>query len=152
MEKKNIVRITKKFDFEAAHALCGYDGACESIHGHSYVLYVTLKGNVSDDNADPKLGMVMDFSILKKIVKEKIIDVFDHSLLIKEDSPHANEPFFKNNKYRVIILPFQPTCENMVIYMAHQIKSKLPKNTELHSLRLHETATAYSEWYAEDNV
>ncbi len=151
MNKKPIVRITKEFSFEAAHALCGYDGLCESIHGHSYKLFVTIIGNVSEKPSDPKLGMLMDFSGLKNIVKEKVTDIFDHSLMIKESSPQASENFFINNKFRVIILEFQPTCENLVVYFSELIKKELSGNIKLHSLRLHETGTAYAEWFAEDN-
>ena len=60
------IRLTKEFSFEAAHALEGYDGACREIHGHSYRLFVTVKGEPSTDEYDPKQGMVMDFGLLKR--------------------------------------------------------------------------------------
>ena len=43
------IRLTKEFSFEAAHALEGYDGTCREIHGHSYRLFVTVKGEPSTD-------------------------------------------------------------------------------------------------------
>ena len=63
------IRITKEFKFETAHALMGYDGLCKHIHGHSYELLVTVIGHPIEDESNPKLGMVMDFGDLKKIVK-----------------------------------------------------------------------------------
>ena len=63
------VRITKQFNFEMAHALYNYDGACKNIHGHSYVLEITLKGEIK------KCGFVIDFKELKFIVNKEIIDV-----------------------------------------------------------------------------
>jgi len=70
------IRVTKEFTFEMAHALWNYDGPCRNIHGHSYKLYVTVFGNTLLDNTSTKLGMVMDFSELKKIVKKYVIDYF----------------------------------------------------------------------------
>ena len=59
------IRITKKFTFEAGHALYGYDGKCKNVHGHSYKLYVTVIGVPISDKGNVKYGMVIDFSDLK---------------------------------------------------------------------------------------
>ncbi len=64
------IRITKIFHFEMAHALNNYDGLCRNIHGHSYKLRVTLIGQPSNDKTSPKKGMLIDFSDIKKIVRE----------------------------------------------------------------------------------
>ena len=66
-----------------AHVLEGYDGPCREIHGHSYRLFVTVAGTPCDDPANPKYGMVIDFGILKRIVGRLIVDVYDHSLLMR---------------------------------------------------------------------
>ena len=60
-----VIRLTKEFSFETAHTLVGYDGPCREIHGHSYRLFVTVRGEPSADEADPKYGMAMDFGELK---------------------------------------------------------------------------------------
>ena len=80
----SVIRITKEFQFEMAHALLGYDGPCKNIHGHSYKLDVTVKGNVKAGTEDSDEGMVVDFGIIKKLVKELIVDEFDHSLVLNE--------------------------------------------------------------------
>ena len=66
-----MIRITKHFDFETGHALYGYDGKCKNVHGHSYKLWVTVIGKPISDVNNVKLGMVIDFGDLKKIVKEE---------------------------------------------------------------------------------
>jgi len=76
------IRVTKEFNFEMAHALYNYEGPCRNIHGHSYRLFVTVKGTPIKDVKHPENGMVIDFSKLKKIVKENIINIFDHSLVL----------------------------------------------------------------------
>lgn len=145
------IRITKEFRFESAHALWGYDGACRNIHGHSYMLFVTLIGKPIKDATNPKYGMVMDFGVLKGIVNEEIVDVFDHALMINKNTPHLQ--WVKNAEFvgKVLELDYQPTCENMVTDFAQRLIPRLPEGIKLFSLRLHETATAYAEWYAEDN-
>jgi 6-pyruvoyltetrahydropterin/6-carboxytetrahydropterin synthase len=52
----------------------------------------------------------------------------------------------------VILVEYQPTSENMVIDFAAKIRSRLPENIQLFSLRLQETETSYAEWYASDNL
>src|SRR6056297_1265762 len=59
IKKMNKVRVTKEFTFEMAHALWNYDGACKNIHGHSYRLFVTIKGEPIRDEDNVKYGMVM---------------------------------------------------------------------------------------------
>ena len=63
-----MIRLTKEFSFEMAHALAGYDGPCREIHGHSYKLFVTVRGIPEQNPNSPKFGMVMDFGDLKRIV------------------------------------------------------------------------------------
>lgn len=144
------IRITKEFKFEMAHALKGYDGLCRNIHGHSYELLVTITGIPVSDKASVKLGMVMDFGDLKKIVRRSIIDEFDHALVLNRDS--ASE--FKSDAEmfgRTILVDYQPTSENMLIDFVARLKMQLPTNVKLHHLLLRETVTSYAEWFAEDN-
>ena len=145
------IRVTKSFTFEMAHALWNYDGPCKNIHGHSYQLFVTVVGETSSDTASPKLGMVMDFSDLKNIVNEKIVNVFDHSVVI---SSRASQPDIKRVEQmfdKFYIVDYQPTCENLVTEMADRLKKSVPEGIRLHSMRLVETATSWAEWFAVDN-
>ena len=133
-----------------AHALFGYDGLCKNIHGHSYRLWVTIIGKVLEEENHVKNGMVLDFSLLKKIVKPEIVDKYDHSLVLNANSPHANIDFSAFEK--VFLLPYQPTSENLVYDFVQVIKEKLPKNVDLHKVILSETANSYAEWCADDNA
>ena len=146
------IRITKKFRFEAAHALYGYDGKCKNIHGHNYKLFVTVIGSPTSDSSNVKFGMVMDFDDLKKIVKSEIIKEFDHSVIFNKNYPHKKlaDDLIKNG-HKVVLADYQPTIEEMIIDFANKISSKLPGEIKLHSLKLEETETSYSEWFAADN-
>jgi 6-pyruvoyltetrahydropterin/6-carboxytetrahydropterin synthase len=151
MSQPPTIRLTKQFRFEAAHALWNYDGPCRNIHGHSYVLYVTVRGRPITEPGDPKRGMVMDFSTLKKIVEGLIIGPFDHALMVNAGTPHLALTGEKGLFGKVVALPYQPTCENLIHDFAARLLPALPDGVELHSLRLHETTTAYAEWFASDN-
>ena len=144
-----MIRITKAFKFEMAHALYGYDGLCKNIHGHSYKLWATVRGAVRKEKGHKKDGMVMDFDIMKKIIKLEIIEKYDHSLVLNVNSPHAEIDLSAFEK--VFYLPFQPTSENLVNDFAKLIKSNLPENVELLKVVLSETATSFAEWNLEDN-
>lgn len=152
MKKSPVIRITKEFKFEMAHALKAYDGPCQNIHGHSYELKVTVSGNPIVDENNPKLGMVMDFGDLKKIVRKSIVEVFDHALVLKDNYPNNLTTELKNNFNKVIFLDYQPTSELMVADFAERIKASLPDSVSLKYLLLRETVTSYAEWYAEDNM
>lgn len=143
----NTIRITKQFDFEAAHALEGYYGKCKDIHGHSYHLRVTVMGNVSLEAEKVEDGMVMDFTDLKRIVNSKVIDLFDHKLVLKDNSRFVG---IEEHNERVLYVPYQPTCENMLLDIVNRIKDEMPEGIILHNAFLRETPRSYAEWFASD--
>jgi 6-pyruvoyltetrahydropterin/6-carboxytetrahydropterin synthase len=147
------IRITKEFSFETGHALYGYDGKCRNVHGHSYKLAVTVIGRPISEATHVKLGMVMDFGDLKAIVKEEIVEPFDHATIFNRHTPHlelAEE--LRGRGHKVILADYQPTSENMVIDFAKKIAFRLPEHVRLHSLKLRETETAFAEWHSDDNI
>jgi 6-pyruvoyltetrahydropterin/6-carboxytetrahydropterin synthase len=145
-----IIRVTKEFDFEMAHALDCHDGKCHNIHGHTYGLNVTFIGEPIDAPGMPKDGMVIDFSDIKKIVKLNVVDVFDHALVLRDNSRFLGVIDEKVNP-RLILVPYQPTAEKVLEHMVEIIQSHMPDNMKLHSALLRETKTSYAEWFASDN-
>lgn len=151
-KKPTIIRLTKEFTFEAAHALEGYDGLCREIHGHSYRLFVTVKGTPCADESNPKFGMVMDFGELKRIVNEQILSRLDHAFVMRRTAESTCVAEQIGCRFgRIVLVDYQPTCENMLADFAARIEADLPSHVKLHALRLHETATSFAEWMAEDN-
>jgi 6-pyruvoyltetrahydropterin/6-carboxytetrahydropterin synthase len=145
------IRLTREFRFEMGHALWNYDGLCKNIHGHSYILQVTVIGEPCKDENNPKYGMVMDFGDLKKIVEEEIVEKMDHSLVLNNRTDVGQLSLIPRLTDRLHIVSYQPTCENLLIDFVQRIKSQLPRHLQLFSLRLHETANSFAEWYASDN-
>ncbi len=146
-----IIRVTKEFNFEMAHALKNYDGPCRNVHGHSYKLFVTVIGSPSKKETDPKLGMLIDFADLKRLVTEHIVSVYDHAFVLSNQSIIASSDRAHEMFSRIIYVPYQPTCENLVVEFAEILIPLLPAQTKLYSLKLYETATSYAEWFAVDN-
>jgi 6-pyruvoyltetrahydropterin/6-carboxytetrahydropterin synthase len=146
-----VIRLTKEFKFEMAHALKGYDGPCRHIHGHSYELCVTVIGTPVSDPSSPKIGMLMDFGDLKKIVRTSIIEQFDHALVLHKASADEFLPLKSEVFGKTILVDYQPTSENLLIDFAGRLQPLLPPLVKLHSLLLRETVTSYAEWFAADN-
>ena len=65
--------VRRRFGFEAAHRLPHHEGKCREMHGHSYELVVNVERSV-----DPASGMAIDFSDLKRVVREQVVDLLDH--------------------------------------------------------------------------
>ena len=104
--------------FGAAHFLKGYKGKCESLHGHNWKVEVIVSGNKLDS-----LGMVMDFSQLKKLVNGSIVSL-DHKSLNDIDY------FQKHN----------PSSEEIAKYIFHKLQPKiLEKNCILEEVQVWET-------------
>ena len=143
----NYITITKIFRFEMAHVLHNHRGLCKNIHGHSYHLHVTLTGEINNEPGSSDDGMLMDFGDLKAIVKDKILNQFDHALVVNSKAPFADEiqklPF-----ERIMAVPFQPTCENLILNFAKRLVTALPLDVRLNRLKLYETDTSYAEWHA----
>ncbi len=145
------LRITKIFELEMAHALWGYEGPCKNIHGHSYKLWVTVSGKITDGSSRPKNSMVMDFSEIKKIVTEKIIFPFDHSLLLDSGIPEKLKRTAEKLSGKIIFTNGMPTCEMIVCIFAGILQKSFPPEIMLHHLKLQETSTSFAEWFYADN-
>jgi 6-pyruvoyltetrahydropterin/6-carboxytetrahydropterin synthase len=132
-----MITVTKRFRFEASHYLPNYNGKCSELHGHSYLLEITVKSiKVDKINPtrhkwiNPKTGMVMDFGDLKSIVQKYIIEKLDHK--------HLN-PIIRN-----------PTAENTILFMVDILNVALPQHIRLHHVRLWETHDSHADWSEEE--
>jgi 6-pyruvoyltetrahydropterin/6-carboxytetrahydropterin synthase len=139
-----MIQITKIFHFEMAHAISGYDGPCRHIHGHSYVLHVTIKSANVQDEYIPAPGMIFDFKQLKAIVNSGIIQQLDHKLVLSKDFLAGYQGNINGDN--LVVWDMEPTAENMLIFMQHNIKDLLPEGLGLAALKLYETKDSYAEW------
>jgi 6-pyruvoyltetrahydropterin/6-carboxytetrahydropterin synthase len=139
-----MLKLTKIFHFETAHAIHGYEGACKNIHGHSYELHVTVTADTFSDDFIQAPGFVIDFKEIKKVVKEQVIVNLDHKLLLSKQ-------FITENKYtsqqeNIMVWEIEPTAENLLLYIKKILTSSLPAFVQLSYLKLYETKDSYAEW------
>ena len=145
------IHLTKVFSFAMAHALENYHGMCKNIHGHTYKLEVTVKGVPSQDENSSKRGMIIDFSDLKAIIEEKIVRPWDHALMLNRKANPELLRLLQKNYGKIILTDYQPTTENMLCYLAAEIKAILPPDIQLYSIKLKETENSYATWFASEN-
>lgn len=142
------MKVTKEITFDSAHMLSNYSGKCANLHGHTYKLQVTLEGNVDDAS-----HMVLDFNILKEVLNESVMNVFDHAVVFSdpklrneaEDALYAWAEIYRK-KYAVIPNG-KTTCEDMAPYIKELIlENLLSKQIKAFvSVRLWETPTSFAE-------
>ncbi len=143
------IRVTKEFDFEAAHALDGYAGKCQDIHGHNYHLSLTFLGEPEKDKSVSNTGMVVDFGDIKDFLTKKIKPLFDHRLILRSDSRFLG---LERKNERIRYVDYQPTTENMLLEIVEIVSNDFEKNTKavLCSAFLRETPSSYVEWHKKD--
>jgi 6-pyruvoyltetrahydropterin/6-carboxytetrahydropterin synthase len=139
--RKPILYITRKEHFNAAHKLYNAAwtpeqneevfGKCANAnwHGHNFDLYVTVKGT-----PNPDTGFIMDLKLLKRIIREEVIDHLDHRNL------NEDVPFLKG---------VLPSIEHIAMAIWERVSPRLPSNCSLHKVLLYETEQNFVEFYGE---
>ncbi len=138
-----MISITKIFRFETAHAIHEYEGLCRNIHGHSYELHVTVSSDLTTEFISGN-GFVIDFKILKSLVKKSVLDYFDHKIILSEAyiNHHPNLKELENLE----LWNVEPSAENIVLFIYKKLTENFPVNLKVKKIRLYETADSYAEW------
>lgn len=113
------VTVVKEFTFDSAHQLVNHCGKCANLHGHTYKLHVAIKGVPTQTRNDSSEGFVMDFTDLKAVVKQLIVDPLDHAFIAQ-----GNEPMLEATRAsgaKTVVLGFRTTVENMAQYIAWRL-------------------------------
>jgi len=133
-----MIKIAKEFNWEMGHRLQNHNDLCRNLHGHSYKMRVELEGEIAENS------MLMDYYDLTQIVSP-IIEPFDHAFLIEETDNILN--FLQENNFRIVVVPFVSTAENLCKFFAGEIKNKLTqyKNIKHITVRIYETTDVYAE-------
>jgi 6-pyruvoyltetrahydropterin/6-carboxytetrahydropterin synthase len=139
-----MLKLTKIFHFEMAHAIHGYAGACRHVHGHSYELHVTVYSGDVHRGYIAAPGFVTDFKEIKKLVKATVIEKLDHMLLLSKAFLTEN-PFYSNQQ-NLVTWDAEPTAENMLLFIQKTLSERLSPASKLACLKLYETKDSYAEW------
>ncbi|OOH85744.1 6-carboxytetrahydropterin synthase QueD [Pasteurellaceae bacterium 15-036681] len=136
-------KIAKEFSFDMAHMLDGHDGKCKNLHGHTYTLQVEISGELYQNG--PKNGMVMDYSDLKSIVKEHILDKMDHAFIydLTSEKERKVASLLNDLDSKTFGISARTTAEQMAKYIFDTLTEVgLPVSL----VRLWETPTSYCEY------
>lgn len=108
-----MISVTRRLEFDAGHRIPDHNSQCRNLHGHRYVLEVTLSGDVVQAPGASDNGMLMDFSEIKRIARAHIVDVWDHAFLVYEGD-HAVRGFLDTlPDHKTVVLDRIPTAENL---------------------------------------
>lgn len=143
------MQITRRLEFDAGHRIPNHQSQCRHLHGHRYVLEITLRGKVIHDDSSPADGMVMDFGDVKAIAKAHVVDLWDHAFLAWEHDKAIVEFLATLPGHKTVLLNVVPTAENLAD-TAFRILSPLYQNTygnhlQLERVRLYETPNCWAD-------
>ena len=111
--------------FDSAHFLTGYNGKCANIHGHTWKLEVAISSQELKEMGE-KRGMIIDFSDLKKAVRE-LASRFDHTLIYEKGSlKDGTVAALSSEGFKLTEVPFRPTAENFAEHFYRSLAENLP--------------------------
>ncbi len=109
-------------DISVGHRVFGHENKCRFLHGHNYRIHFVLKSEDSKDELD-SIGRVIDFSVIKSKLCMWLEDNWDHKFLIWEKDD-LKEKILELHKESIVVVPFNPTAENMAKYLVEVIAIK----------------------------
>lgn len=145
-----MITVTKIFRFEMGHAIDGYEGMCKYIHGHSYVLHVTVTTTGAGDKPLPSPGFIIDFKELKKIVNGNLVAKLDHSLILSEQYVAKHPDIMQEQN--LMVLPYEPSAENMLYFIRTELQGAFSEKYDIVRLKLWETCDSFAEWENETQL
>jgi 6-pyruvoyltetrahydropterin/6-carboxytetrahydropterin synthase len=144
-----MLTITRKLEFDAGHRIPDHKSQCRNLHGHRYTLEITLVGEVVDQDGQSDNGMIMDFSDIKALAKEHLVDVWDHAFLVYEKDAAVKQFLESLPDHKTVVLNRVPTVENLakiafdILKPAYQ--DRYGTGLTLSKIKLFETPNCWAE-------
>ena len=107
------MQITRRLEFDAGHRIPNHNSQCKHLHGHRYAIEITLSGDVITAEGVSEQGMVMDFTDVKRIAKERVADVWDHAFLVYRGDKVVLDFLNTLPDHKTVVLDVIPTAENL---------------------------------------
>ena len=141
--------ITRRLEFDAGHRIPDHRSLCRHLHGHRYAIEVTVSGDVTLQDGDPRNGMVLDFSEVKSVLRTSIVDKWDHAFLVYRGDVQIREFLESLPDHRTVVLDVVPTAENLAAeafrLLAPRIAELCEKRLTLEQVRLYETPNCWAD-------
>lgn len=143
------MQITTRLEFDSGHRIPNHKSQCRNLHGHRYVLEITLSGDIITQENVSENGMVMDFSDVKSIAKESVVNVWDHAFLVYQHDTEVLNFLNTLPNHKTVVFPTVPTAENMALEAFRILKSKYHdsygNHLKLEKVRLYETPNSWAD-------
>ena len=143
------MQITRRLEFDAGHRIPNHNSQCKHLHGHRYALEVTLSGDIITQEGVSEQGMVMDFTDVKRIAKEQVVDAWDHAFLVYRGDKVVLDFLNTLPGHKTVIMDVPPTAENLAA-IAFRLLSEAyhaTYNNHLHlkRVRIYETPNNWAD-------
>ena len=143
------MQITTRLEFDAGHRIPCHKSQCKNLHGHRYAMEITLSGDIIQQENASENGMVMDFSDVKAIAKESVVNVWDHAFLVYQQDKEVLNFLNSLPDHKTVVFPTVPTAENMALEAFRILKSKYQdtygNHLKLEKVRLYETPNSWAD-------
>jgi 6-pyruvoyltetrahydropterin/6-carboxytetrahydropterin synthase len=144
-----MLTITRKLEFDAGHRIPDHKSQCRNLHGHRYTLEITLVGQVIEQEGNSDNGMIMDFSDVKALAKQHLVDVWDHAFLVYAKDAPVRDFLASLPGHKTVVIDCIPTVENLARTAFAILKAaytdRYGTGLRLHKLVLHETPNCWAE-------
>ena len=144
-----MLTITRKLEFDAGHRIPDHNSQCRNLHGHRYTLEITLTGQVVEHDGQADNGMIMDFSDVKALAKENLVDLWDHAFLVYEKDFKVKAFLHSLPDHKTVVLNRVPTVENLAKIAFDILKpvynDRFANGLSLSKIRLYETPNCWAE-------
>ncbi len=146
--------ITRRLEFDAGHRIPDHRSQCRHLHGHRYAIEITLSGGIVEAEGQPNNGMVMDFSEVKRVAKDRLVDAWDHAFLAYRGDADIVRFLESLPGHKTVLLDRVPTAENLA-RIAFRILDPLyadiyGNHLRLEQVRIYETPNCWADARRDD--
>ncbi len=144
------MQITRRLEFDAGHRIPNHNSQCKHLHGHRYAIEITLAGDIITTEGVSEQGMVMDFSDVKRIAKERVVDVWDHAFIVYRGDKVVLDFLNTMPNHKTVVLDVIPTAENLAKVafelLADAYRDTYGNHLRLERVRLFETPNNWADY------
>jgi 6-pyruvoyltetrahydropterin/6-carboxytetrahydropterin synthase len=141
--------ITTRLEFDAGHRIPSHKSQCRNLHGHRYAIEITLTGDIIQQENTSENGMVMDFSDVKAIARQAVVDLWDHAFLVYKRDTEVLEFLNGLPDHKTVVMDSVPTAENMAAEAFRILNSSYKdiygNHLRLERVRLYETPNSWAD-------
>jgi 6-pyruvoyltetrahydropterin/6-carboxytetrahydropterin synthase len=143
------MQITRRIEFDAGHRIPDHLSQCRHLHGHRYAIEITLSGDIIDISGSPSNGMVMDFSDIKDLAREHLVDAWDHAFLAWRQDEVVVAFLASLPNHKTVLFDVVPTAENLAqvafVTLDAVYRDTFGNHLRLERVRLYETPNCWAD-------